>query len=64
MSHIAMLFIQNRSLSATLLDEELQRWRPMRVLPHLPGPMPVSEHRSCSHVGTLAASAYTTFPNC
>jgi hypothetical protein len=26
---------------------KLQRWRPMRVLPHLPGPMPDSEHRSC-----------------
>ena len=26
---------------------KLQRWRPMRVLPHLPGSMPDSEHRSC-----------------
>jgi hypothetical protein len=26
---------------------KLQRWQPMRVLPHLPGPVPDSEHRSC-----------------
>ena len=26
---------------------KLQRWQPMRVLSHLPGPMPDSEHRSC-----------------
>lgn len=37
---------------------KLQRWQPMRVLPHLPGLMPDSEHRFVPHVGTPAASAF------
>jgi len=43
---------------------KLQCWQPMRVLPHLPGPMPDSEHRSCPARRHTGRQRLSTFPNC